>query len=472
MIKLSTSDRPYLLTIIIVDMFFTIWGIAVDSTIFFILLMIVWFNMMAYSYHQIERRVILFAFGVAFFTFLIGRELLEQFFGEAPEYIFLPEINDHLHLSLTLALSGVWSSFVYFNRGKLQVNSESRFSSQYRRVRRVSKMLFYFVLPFSLIYRLIIAYLVATSGYLSYYTDFAENVSDNIYLSIFSKINTMLSVLFCCFIATLPTKKELNRVLFFYLIYLFLSLFGGQRGPFILGILLIFIVFVYMQGIFPQEKWFKKKYLNYSLILLPFIASAGSFYNAWRVDKKWEESNILDGTAKFIYEQGVTGYVVKRAYMHENQIPEDIYLFQFAHSGLIAKILGIPVYNGNTVEHATKGGSFAHAMGYVILGNEYLLGRGTGSSYVAELYYDFGYPGVLLGSCLYGFLFSLLYKSNSLFKRLTVFIIITQLIWACRSSYVGFIIQLTMPAIIAVGIIIYCSSRKTKRIMLRLHSKS
>lgn len=107
MIKLSTSDRPYLLTIIIVDMFFTIWGIAVDSTIFFILLMIVWFNMMAYSYHQIERRVILFAFGVAFFTFLIGRELLEQFFGEAPEYIFLPEINDHLHLSLTLALSGV-----------------------------------------------------------------------------------------------------------------------------------------------------------------------------------------------------------------------------------------------------------------------------------------------------------------------------------------------------------------------------
>lgn len=472
MIKISKSDRQYLLTIIIADMFFSIWGIAVDSTIFFILLMIVWFNMMVYSYHQIERRVILFAFGIAFFAFLIGREFLEQFFLYEKEYIFLPEINDHLHLSLTTALLGVWSCFAYFNKGELSINADCRYYKQYIRVRKISQVLFYLVLPFALIYKLLIAYFVAQTGYAGYYTDIAENLSGNIYLSILNKIDTMLSVLFCCYVATLPGKKQLRKILLIYLSYLFLSLFGGQRGPFLLGILFIFIFFVYMQGIFPQEKWFKKKYINYGLILLPFIASAGSIYNAWRFDEKWEETNIFDGTAKFIYEQGVTGYVVKRAYMHESQIPEDIYLFQFAHSGLIAKVLGIPVYNGNTVEHATKGGSFAHAMGYVILGDEYLLGRGTGSSYVAELYYDFGYPGIFLGSCLYGFIFSLLYKSNSLFKRLTVFIIITQLIWACRSSFVGFIILLTMPAIITVGIIIYCSSRKTKRIVLRLHSKS
>ena len=33
------------------------------------------------------------------------------------------------------------------------------------------------------------------------------------------------------------------------------------------------------------------------------------------------------------------------------------------------------MYAGNTVEHATKGGSFAHALGYVVLGNKYLLGQ-------------------------------------------------------------------------------------------------
>lgn len=472
MTKFSKADRPYLITVAVVDMVLAAWGMVVGSTLLFILLMVVWFNMMAYAYHNLNRRVILFAFGVAFFTFLIGRELLEQYFREEPEYIFLPEINDHLHLSLTLALAGVWISFAYFNRGKLYVNAESRLSSQYIRVRNVSKTLFYIVLPFSLIYRLIIAYFVATSGYASYYTDFAENVSGNIYLSIFNKIDTMLSVLFCCFIATLPTKKEFKNVQIFYLIYLLLSLFGGQRGPFILGVLLMFIFYVYMQGLFPREVWFKKKYLNYSLIVLPFLASAGSFYNAWRFDKKLDEVGIFEGAKNFVYEQGVTGYVVKRAYMHESQIPEDVYLLQFTHSGLIAKVLGIPVYNGNTVEHATKGGSFAHAMGYVILGNEYLLGRGTGSSYVAELYYDTGYPGIFVGSCFFGFLFSLLYKAKSLFKRITIFIVVTQLLWACRSSYVGFIILLTMPAIIVVGIIMFLYSRKTKKVVFRLKQRS
>lgn len=461
MIRHSKTHSSYIITTIGIDIIFIIWGLAVNCPSLFILLMIVWYNMMAYSYVKIEKRVILFAFGISFFIFLIGREFLEQFCLVKPEYIFKSEINQHLWLSLIIALIGIWGAFMYFNNGSTFINSHARYSLQYKRVRNISRFLFFTVFPFAIIYRLIIAYIVTKSGYSSYYTDISESMDGNIFLSIFNKIDTILSIVFCCYIATLPTKKEFKQILIFYLFYLIISLFGGQRGPFLLGVLLLFIFVVYMQGIFPHEKWFKKKYFNYCLILFPFLASAGSFYNAWRFDKQWESSGIFDGASKFIYEQGVSGYVIKRAYMHEDQIPKDIYFFQFAHSGIIAKILGIPVYNGNTIDHATKGGSFAHALGYVILGNQYLLGRGTGSSYVAELYYDFGYIGIFIGSCLYGFLFSIFFKTKKLFSRITIFVIITQLLWSCRSSYVGFIILLTMPTSIIIGLIIYYYSRKS-----------
>ena len=50
------------------------------------------------------------------------------------------------------------------------------------------------------------------------------------------------------------------------------------------------------------------------------------------------------------------------------------------------------------------GHSLAHRLSYYTYGDAYLMGRGTGSSYIGELYHDFGYIGVFLGSAVYGYI--------------------------------------------------------------------
>lgn len=131
-----------------------------------------------------------------------------------------------------------------------------------------------------------------------------------------------------------------------------------------------------------------------------------------------------------------------------DQIPKGFtYSFEFLRSGILGRILGIPIYHGNTIEHALYGGSFTHALGYVVLGTSYLAGYGPGSSYIAELFYDFSYMGVIIGSVIYSWLFVNI--SNIAGKPPFIFSIclsvLTQLLWAPRSSFSGFITVLFYP---------------------------
>ncbi len=64
----------------------------------------------------------------------------------------------------------------------------------------------------------------------------------------------------------------------------------------------------------------------------------------------------MDGFINFFYDQGVTSNVMKRAYMYRDKIPSDqTYILEFLHSGIFARLFGIRVYHGNTVEHALHG---------------------------------------------------------------------------------------------------------------------
>lgn len=62
--------------------------------------------------------------------------------------------------------------------------------------------------------------------------------------------------------------------------------------------------------------------------------------------------NMAKGFIEFFYDQGVTSNVMKRAYIYKDQIPSNqIYVLEFLHSGILARLLGIPVYHGNNIEH-------------------------------------------------------------------------------------------------------------------------
>lgn len=219
-----------------------------------------------------------------------------------------------------------------------------------------------------------------------------------------------------------------------------------------------------MQSLEPNIVWVNRRRLRLALIIgVPVIAIGGSLMNIVRFGQSAEDVSIIDSFSNFFYEQGVTCNAIKNAYIYEDQIPQqkDYYTFEFLHTGLPARILGNEVYQGNNIEHATQGGSFTHALGYAIMGNTYLAGQGTGTSYIAELYYDYGYMGIFIGSCIYGYIFSLInnFKRVGIFSRSIVFIIITKLLWAPRGAFSGFLSFIFAPTTIVLLIFVFASAQ-------------
>lgn len=436
------------------------WAITVRANTSFILMFLVWINMMVYAYRRIEKRVLLFAFGIAFFVFLIGREMLEQLFFHEIDDQFNDAINTHTYISMGIALLSVWGAYTLFSRKRTRLdNSRPNCDTPYiRKIRTFSKIAFYATYPFAMAMNIAIAIFVSTFGYLSYYTDYSELLAGNPLLYTISKLELIMPAALCIFMATLPSKKEIKWLLIYYVAYLLLTLGGGQRSTFVLGLLLIFIFAAYMQGIRPEENWFKQRYMGYCCLLLPLLAIMGSLYNMWRFGEDLQDINPFASFFDFFYDQGVTSYIIKRSYEMEADIPGNcIYALEFLHSGVPARLLGIPVYHGNTIEHALYGNSFTHALGYTVMGNTYLAGKGTGSCYIAELFYDFGYTGIALGSALYGWIFAQVSKGakNKILRRAIVFIIVTQLLWACRASYTGFLSFLFAPSTLLLLVFVF-----------------
>lgn len=453
-----TVDK-YFLVAFFLNVVFLIWALIGDASLIFTLTFMVWVDMMLYAYKRIEQRSLLFAFGIAFFVFLMGREFLQLFFGYKKEN-FSAELNNHLYICLFIALLVLWFFYALFsrksemNRARMPINARTPYAAV---VRKIANIVFYCTLPFALIYRMVIASYVLLNGYTNYYVDYSSALSGNTLLYIVSRIELIMPVALAVIMASLPTKKEFKWPLIFYCPYLILSLGGGQRSTFMLGILLIFVFVVYMQGLYPEEGWFQRKYILYLAACIPVLAVMGSIINVTRFGGSTDGMSVIESFMDFFYDQGVTGNMVKRAYEYSDKIPDGIYTLEFLHSGLLARILGIKVYNGNSVDHALYGNSMTHALGYAVMGSQYLAGRGTGSSYIIELFYDFGYFGVAAGTALYSWLFAKItkIKKNNIFTRSLMFSVITQLLWAPRASFTAFISFLDAPSTIIAFIFIF-----------------
>lgn len=420
--------------------------------------------MMLYCCNKMSNRIILFCFGIAFFVFLIGRDGLEQLFNYEQKTIFSQEINNHAYTVMILALIGIWSCFMIFNNNnpaKYIQNIEG--NRYYYYVRKYSALCFYLTYPFAIGLNIGIAFFVFKYGYYSLYTDFSGLIEASPLLYLVNKIEITMPAAFSIFMATLPSKKEFKKLAYPYLLYLILTLFSGQRGNFVIGILLLIIFLAYMQQLQPSVIWIKKIYIKSLIICLPFLAIGASLYNTIRFDRNMQEFNPIESFTDFFYSQGVTSNLIKRAYQFEENIPKqkDFYTLEFLHTGIPARLLGNKVYQGNTIDHATKGGSFVYAVGYTIMGDAYLAGGGPGSSFIAELYYDFGYLGVIIGGCLYGYLFTIInnFKSSSLFKRSLIFIVITQLLWAVRASFSGFLSFIFAPTTIILLLFVFLCAK-------------
>lgn len=81
--------------------------------------------------------------------------------------------------------------------------------------------------------------------------------------------------------------------------------------------------------------------------------------------------------------------------------------------------------------------SLAHNLAYVYRKDEYLAGNGNGSSYLLEIFADYGYIGVFIASILLGIILIFLvvsFKRNNLLLSTIALICISNILFIPRSD--------------------------------------
>ena len=120
----------------------------------------------------------------------------------------------------------------------------------------------------------------------------------------------------------------------------------------------------------------------------------------------------------FFMRQGVSVNVIKYGKYFEEQMNPDAHYalystLKWINGNTLFELLGVELpfaFGKQSVETAINGTYLADFVSFHANRDSYLAGQGYGSSYVAELYADMGYTGVLLGSVLYGAVIAGVYR--------------------------------------------------------------
>lgn len=432
------------IVIVLLDIIAISLSLLKPETTLMVTVLVLWSNGFVFTLENIDERGPLFAFLVAFFLILIGREALEVFGLHEVEASFKENINRHAELLILISLISLYAG--YYLANKARFGKEPRpyifLNNRYYSIRKYSELLFYFTFAFNLFTVLDVVLYVLRNGYFVYYTSYVSSVP-----YVIKKIGDMCVVCFWVFLATLPDKKQVGRLSCFYVFYLLLTLGTGRRFPFVSGMLTLFVYYIFRNRYRSGEKvWVRKQtmillflFAPLSIILLYVIGQvrAGNAVDFTAVGKMFSD---------FIYGQGVSINVIKRAQIYKKFLPKGkLYLFGSTYESIvnnvIFRIFGVKGYAGNTIEHAVNGYSFQHALSYAAMGSYYLAGHGLGSCYIAEAFHDLGYFGVVIVNFIYGVMFRKVFdfKRHGIFGTAIILSMLNSLLLAPRGSADGFI---------------------------------
>lgn len=260
-------------------------------------------------------------------------------------------------------------------------------------------------------------------------------------------------------LASKPPQKQCIKILTFYLVVSATQLLSGQRGPFIVETL--FIIWYYC-------KYYKKIKIRYMLIpasVLMFVSNSVSYIR---------NNQTVDFSVTFLKEffisQGVSFDVIANTVRYYNDLKS-------------ANTIGIPYFLGAVHKYLVyifskltfQDSVFGHGQTQAALENssylgwkltdiispyQYSIGRGTGSSFVAENYLLFRYFGVIVLTFFMIWLVLYLRKKtnekNSVYRSAVYFVVVQALIYAPRNNFWIFISEvISVYAILIVFNIVF-----------------
>lgn len=266
-------------------------------------------------------------------------------------------------------------------------------------------------------------------------------------------IGEMYDIALFTFLSLIPKKRDCYVPIALYIFDGMFFLVSGRRLEFMLNLLII-ITYILIRHYYYKERWFNKKLIIAAIIVSPILIITLATISDLRIGKTMSLDNMFNPLLKFFYDQGVSSRVIGHAYVHYDELPR----FRFYSLGTIIEfikyklignyILGNPVPLGQNIDRAIHGHLFSQAIAYLAIPDQYLKGVGTGSSYIAELFVDFKWFGIVVGNYIYGKFISKFMdwaQSRKIVVKLFAYLMIRGFYLTPRSGYSSFLTTAFSP---------------------------
>ncbi len=403
-----------------------------------------------------SKRFIYLLFNITFFTFLVSRPVIAMFRGEE-WWRAVRETTDSAWFALTLVgvslyslIAGGYLAELMHNRCILSVKRAGEKKEKIRKegfkenLQVVSMLVFYATYPMYLLQELEPLLFSNISNYMSYYTDF-----QNQFPALFYTLASFMKISLCIFLATFPRKRRAFIPLVLFEVSAFPSLIIGLRNPIVLNSLFILVYYLLREIVENKEKWmgkFEKIVVGCGAPLMIIFMMA---YAYLRAGMSIKIENPFRYVSDFFYSQGVTFNVIQLAYgyIESMRLQASNYTFggiiDYIYRGTLGQKIfgteGLP--SGNTLENAELSHNLSHHLSYATMKEEYLSGRGWGSSYILESYVDFDYIGVLIIGLIIGFflIYSVYWFGRKVFVNTVILMALTTFFFIPRAEATGWV---------------------------------
>lgn len=409
-----------------------------------------WLNNVLYAIQSIKKNIVFLLFNFTFFTFLLGKPFAAMLASsdELKDDIILsfsPEIQLHLYACLFISLVSLFWAYIFFSRK----NNDTIYASYYNETlinayRNAAKKMSYFFFIFALIVNLEKAIFVLSVGYIEYYTEYSSALP-----SIFTRLANFYTLSLFFYLVTMPTKKDAKWPILLFLFLGITSLGYGQRNGLMMSLTMIVLYYFIrqkLQAYGPNEVWVTKRKIIYSLVALPFLLIFLMSFNDIRNNQEVSlSSSFWNNFLSFFYQQGISVSIIGYEKELHNHFPQD---FPYSLGYFVDRITNIeflkplhifPTYAPKSYELAVYGHNFGETITYLQNPNRYFAGGGLGSCYIAEIYHDFGYLGVVIINMFFAFIFARFdrYFGRNIWMSFCIFILLDRVLYSPRADALG-----------------------------------
>lgn len=382
---------------------------------------------------QLKKNILLLIFIGLFSLFLCGQIILDFLCGNEILVLFQIETKNFIIFSLVLSLLILCIIYYLFSKKENICNNFVVEKEKNKYFEFLFLFLFFLSVIFMVIKYLEVGFYLLENGYLYLYTEFTSE------LPVFIDQGANLYKLsFFSFLCLFPDKRKTIILSFVFVLISMLTLLGGDRGTLMLN-LVVLLAYFFIRDLLniDTNPIITKRKVFFLLLMLPLCMVFLNFFNSFRYgNSNYSFINIFDSIHDFIYNIGGSCKFIGYTYDNKDILQHNFYSFW-----PISNLINPTKYNSNTIEIATLTNNLQFEISYIVYGARYLLGEGTGGSYIGEIFVDFSYCGIVAINFIYGvFLakFTNIFKQNYFVGSLML-LSLTALFWAPRDSALSFI---------------------------------